>query len=101
MVSNNSINIIKELFEKTIGITGGKYFSSSHVKVMSGFNNPRYIYGTGNYTTNTPYTIIQYNYDDVEIFYLRRVTSHLGDTDTFTDYYVKVEGNYLLNEQYQ
>ena len=99
--SKHSIKIIKDLFDSTVGKTGDKYFSISDVKEKTGTTGPQYIYGWGSFTENDPYLKIEYKYDDVEIYYYKRVTTHLGDTDTFTDYYVKVEGQYLLNVEYQ
>lgn len=99
--SNHSISIIRDLFDQTFGSTGGKIFNKSKVKENKGTRGPQYISGWGAFTDNTPYLKIEYNYDDVEIYYFRRVTTHLGDTDNFTDSFVKVEGKYLLNEEYQ
>lgn len=100
-MSSDSISIIQDLFDKTIGKTGGKKFDKSHVIEKHGQTGPQYISGWGAFTKNDPFLKINYNHNDVEIYYYKRVTTHLGDTDVFTDYFVKVEGKYLVYKEYE
>jgi hypothetical protein len=44
---------------------------------------------------------MEYNYDNVIITYYSRCTTHLGDTDTFTDYSVIVDGKTIVNKEYE
>jgi hypothetical protein len=98
--SEDSICIIKTLFERTISKKGIS-FKSSYVKQKEYIQCSQYItYGC--YTdSNTPTLELNYICDGVEIYYKARSYYYNDDIDKFKDYYVKLNGKFLLNEKYQ
>lgn len=44
---------------------------------------------------------LTYSYMGLEMHYLSRTTTHLGDTDDFVDYNITLNGKIICDEEYQ
>lgn len=85
---------IEQLFNQYITSNSDKKLNKEKIKV----SKSEYAYNIWGCNTMQPSTKAEYDHDGVYIYYHSRVTTVLGDTDTFYDKIVKLNGEILLNK---
>lgn len=76
----------------------GHSFDETCAAVVTAPGNPQW---AGGCQVEGPDRVLAtYSAPGVVIRYFFRFTTHLGDTDTFRDRYVSVEGEVVLNEEF-
>jgi len=63
-----------------------------------GMGSPQYVWGS--ITPGSPTLKLTYDYGGILIQYYKRVTTHRGDTDTFLDYSISVDGVCVVDTKY-
>lgn len=87
--------IIQDMFNK-YNLTR---FESTSVKQTDIDNSNFRIYGSK--ITNPPELKCSYYNNGINITYHSRLTTHLGDTDTFTDYSISINGIKIVDITYE
>lgn len=91
---------IKRLFDIYVKPRNIKYYQLNPCKIKfeNRENGPHYIWGC-----TVKGKSYKYTYDDqgVQIEYWKRTTTYKGDTDTFTDYSIKIDGKIILDVKYE
>lgn len=78
-------------------LAGTKAFAPDQVRKRTGKGAPQYFWGC--LVPGSPSTTLEYDHQGVQIEWYSRVTTHLGDTDRFTDLCVRVDGQTVAEFQ--
>ncbi len=100
--SNNyqvmAVEAIRALFDQYVAPSyPNKLLNDNKVEDESGTNNSIIAIVWGYPIEGGDYIKAHYKHDGVYIFYYRRLTTKLGDTDMFSDYTVRVNNKTLVD----